>query len=295
MATLSRDLPAARTWATVEARRGALSRCGGYAAMAVAVLIIGLPLAWLLSAAFKENREIYTFPSTWIPTDPTIQNFARAWNAAPFGQYYWNSVVVTTLGTLGKLVTGTLTAYALVYIQVPERLKTICFVLVLGALMVPPQVTVVPNFLLMADLNLVNTMQALVIPTIPTAVGTFLLRQAFMGLPREIIEAARIDGASHLRMMWSVLLPLAKPVLVTFTLLASEGIWNEFLWPLVVTNSAMMRTLPIGVFFLLDQEGNTQWGVVMAGTLFVMLPIIALFLWAQRHIVEGIAAGAVKG
>ncbi|MFN8522889.1 MAG: carbohydrate ABC transporter permease [Chloroflexota bacterium] len=285
----------ATTWVTTGSRTPVITRAAGYAAMLLAVAAIGVPLAWLLSAAFKNNPEIYVIPATWIPREPTIQNFARAWNAAPFGTFYWNSVVVTTLGTIGKLITGTLTAYALVFIQFPERAKSVVFVLILGALMVPPQVTVVPNFLLMADLDWVNTMQALVIPSIPTAVGTFLLRQAFLGLPREVVDAARIDGAGHARLLWSVLLPLALPVLVTFTLLATEGIWNEFLWPLVITNTASMRTLPLGIFFLLDQEGNTQWGVVMAGTLFVIMPLIALFLWAQRHIVEGIAAGAIKG
>jgi sn-glycerol 3-phosphate transport system permease protein len=268
-------------------------RLGGYAAIIVAVAIIGVPLVWLLSASFKETGEIYVFPSPWIPRDPTLENFPRAWNAAPFGRYYLNTTIITILGTLGKLVSGALTAYALAFLRFPA--KNLVFILVLAALMIPPQVTVVPNYLLMADWGWVNTMPALVVPHIPTAIGTFLLRQAFLGLPREILDAAKIDGAGHLRMLWEILLPLARPVVVTFALLATQDVWNEFLWPLVITNTADMRTLPIGIFWLLDQEGNTQWGVVMAGTLFVMAPLIAVFLWAQKHIVEGIAAGAIKG
>jgi sn-glycerol 3-phosphate transport system permease protein len=268
-------------------------RLAGYAAIVVAIAVIGLPLAWMLSAAFKETREIYVFPSTWIPQDPTLQNFPRAWNAAPFGRYYVNTIAVTVVGVLAKLIMGSLTAYALVALRFP--CKNVVFVLILGALMVPQQVTVVPNYLLMADLGWVNTMQGLIAPHIPTAIGVFLLRQAFLAVPHEVLDAAKIDGAGHIRMLTNVMLPLSLPVVVTFGLLATQDVWNEFLWPLVITNTADMRTLPIGIFWLLDQEGNTQWGVVMAGSLFVILPLIAVFLWAQRHIVEGIAAGAIKG
>jgi sn-glycerol 3-phosphate transport system permease protein len=293
MAVAERTASGARISVGAGLGRGWGWRLAGYAAIVAAVAIIGLPLAWLLSAAFKETREIYVVPSTWIPQDPTLQNFPRAWNAAPFGRYYINTIAVTFVGVLAKLVMGSLTAYALVALRFP--CKNVVFVLILGALMVPPQVTVVPNYLFMADLGWVNTMQGLIAPHIPTAIGVFLLRQAFLAVPHEVLDAARIDGAGHMRMLTSIMLPLSLPVVVTFGLLATQDVWNEFLWPLVITNTADMRTLPIGIFWLLDQEGNTQWGVVMAGSLFVILPLIAVFLWAQRHIVEGIAAGAIKG
>jgi sn-glycerol 3-phosphate transport system permease protein len=273
--------------------RGLASRVAGYLAMAVVAFVIGLPLLWLLSAAFKETREIYVIPATWIPAEPTVANFPRAWNAAPFGLYYVNTVIVTVVSVAGKLVMGAMTAYALVMLRFPG--KNAIFALILGALMIPPQVVVVPNYLLFADLGLVNTYTALILPHIPTAVGAFLLRQAFLAVPREILDAAKVDGAGHLRTLWTILLPLSMPVVVTFGLLATQDVWNEFLWPLVITNTANMRTLPIGIFWLLDQEGNTQWGVVMAGALYVILPLLTVFLWVQRHIVEGIAAGAVKG
>jgi sn-glycerol 3-phosphate transport system permease protein len=261
--------------------------------MLVGLAVVGLPLVWLVSAAFKEQREIYTFPTNWIPAQPTLANFGRAWESAPFGRYYLNSLAVTLVVVAGKLTNSVLSAYALAYLRFPG--KNAVFLIVLAALMVPAEVTVLPNYLLMARLGWVNTLQALIVPSLGVAVGTFLLRQAFLSLPREVLEAARVDGAGHLRLIWDVCLPLARPVVVTFALLAVEGKWNEFLWPLVVTSKAEMRTLPIGVFWLLDQEGNTQWGVVMAGTIYVVLPLIAVFLWAQRHIVDGIAAGAVKG
>jgi len=272
---------------------GRIGRIAGYLAMAIVVALIGLPLLWLLSAAFKETREIYIIPTTWIPREPTIQNFPRAWNAAPFGLYYWNTTIVTVVSVFGKLVMAATTAYALVMLRFPA--KNLVFALILGALMIPTQVVVVPNYLLFADLGLINTYAGLILPHIPTAVGTFLLRQAFLAVPREIVDAARVDGAGHFRTLWTVMLPLSMPVLVTFGLLATQDVWNDFLWPLVITNTQNMRTLPVGIFSLLDQEGNTQWGVVMAGAIYVMLPLLVVFIWAQRHIVEGIAAGAVKG
>jgi sn-glycerol 3-phosphate transport system permease protein len=273
--------------------QGMISQVVGYLAMVVVVFLIGLPLLWLLSAAFKETSEIYVVPATWIPSAPTLQNFPRAWNAAPFALYYFNTTLITVVSVLGKLIMASTTAYALVALRFP--FKTTVFALVLGALMIPPQVVVIPNYLLFADLGLVNTFPALILPHVPTAVGTFLMRQAFLALPREILDAARVDGAGHLRTLWKIMIPLSMPVLVTFGLLATQDVWNDFLWPLVITNTENMRTLPIGISRLLDQEGNTQWGVVMAGAIYVILPLLIVFLWAQRHIVEGIAAGAVKG
>jgi sn-glycerol 3-phosphate transport system permease protein len=274
-------------------RRIRPAQVAGYVAMLCAIAIIGLPLAWLISAAFKETAEIYVVPTTWIPREPTLQNFPRAWEAAPFGMYYINTTIITVAGVIGKLITGATTAYGLVMLRFPG--KSVIFALILGALMIPPQVVIVPNYLLFADLGWVNTYQALIIPHIPTAIGAFLMRQAFLAIPSEVLDAAKVDGASHLRTLLNIMVPLSMPVIVTFTLIATQDIWNDFLWPLIITNTANMRTLPIGIFWLLDSEGNTQWGVVMVGAIYVILPLLVLFWFAQRYIVEGIAAGAVKG
>jgi sn-glycerol 3-phosphate transport system permease protein len=274
-------------------RRIRPSQAAGYVAMVCAIAIIGLPLAWLISAAFKETPEIYAVPTTWIPREPTLQNFPRAWNAAPFGMYYINTMFITAVSVTGKLILGATTAYGLVMLRFP--CKTAVFALILGALMIPPQVVIVPNYLFFADLGWVNTYQALIIPHLATAIGAFLLRQAFLSIPREVLDAAKVDGAGHLRTLWGIMIPLSLPVLVTFGLIATQDVWNDFLWPLIITNTANMRTLPIGIFWLLDSEGNTQWGVVMVGAMYVILPLLILFWFAQRYIVEGIAAGAVKG
>lgn len=274
-------------------RRGLLLRLGGYVAMLAVVLLIGTPVYWMVIASFKENSEIYTAPPTLFPVNPTLENYPEAWDAAPFERYYVNSIITTVLGSGGELFFAVTSAYALVFLRFPR--KEIVFLLLLAALMIPPEITIVSNYITIAQLGWVNTYAGIVVPGVSVAYGTFLLRQYFQTLPHEVIEAARVDGAGHVRILWFVILPMAQPAVVTMGLISLVAKWNDFLWPLIVTNTANMRTLPIGIFWLLDQEGVTNWGVVMAGTLFVVAPIILVFLWAQRYIVEGIAAGSVKG
>lgn len=264
-----------------------------YAGMTLAVLVIVLPIVWMLTASLKTRQEIYTLPVTWVPETARWQNYRDAWEAVPFGRFLLNSVITTVLGSGLELVNGVLTAYALVFLRFPK--KDLVFIVVLAALMVPAQITLIPNYVLIADLGWVNTYQGIIVPGAAVAFGTFLMRQQFQALPREVIEAARIDGAGHLRMLWQIVLPMSRPTLVTFALISVVGKWNEYLWPLLVTNTAEKMTLPVGLTQLQDSEGANEWGIVMAGAVIVMLPMLALFLWAQRHIVEGLTAGSIKG
>jgi sn-glycerol 3-phosphate transport system permease protein len=238
-------------------------------------------------------REIYTIPPTWFPQNPTLQNYPEAWNAAPFARFYINSFITTLAAGGSKMLLAVMSAYALAFLRFPGR--SAVFVVILAALMVPEQTTIIPNYLTVSWLGWINTYQGIIVPKAATVFGTFLMRQYFLTLPREVLEAAEIDGAGHLRRMWSVALPLARPALVTTGLFAVVSEWNEFLWPLIITNSTEMRTLPVGIASLFELEGLSAWGVVMAGSMFVMAPVIVLFVWCQRYIVEGIAAGAVKG
>ena len=276
--------------------RQRFGRWAGYAVMALMLLIVGAPLYWMVIGSFKTTREIYTFPPIWIPKNYRWENYVDAWNAAPFGRFYVNSIVTTFAGTGLELINATLSAYALAFLRFPK--KNWIFVILLTALMIPSQVTILPNYLTLADVfgnSWINTYQGIVLPGAAVAFGTFLLRQAFLGLPREVLDAARVDGCGHLRMLWDHVVPMARPVLVTFALISLVAKWNDYLWPLVVTNSQDMRTLPVGLTYLFDSEGNTNWGVIMAGTIFVIAPLLAIFIWAQRHIIEGITAGATKG
>ena len=274
-------------------RRGWPMRLAGYVAIVAAVLLIGMPVYWTVVAAFKTSREIYSPNPTWLPLNPTLANFPAAWNAAPFGRYYVNSIVTTLLGSGAEIWFALSSAYALAFLRFPG--KNAIFLLLLAALMVPEEITIIPNYITVARLGWINTYQGIVIPGASIAFGTFLLRQYFLTLPQEVLDAAKVDGAGHLRTLFGVVAPLALPAVATMALLSIVAKWNEFLWPLIVTNTQEMRTLPIGVAWLLDQEGTTDWGVVLAGTLFVILPMLLVFLWAQRYVVEGIAAGAVKG
>jgi sn-glycerol 3-phosphate transport system permease protein len=264
-----------------------------YAALALAVILVGIPIYWMLLAAFKTNQEIFIQPPTWIPLAPTFDNFPAAWRQAPFGNFYVNSVIYTLVSGSVKILQAIFCAYAFAFLKFPR--KDLVFLLVLVALMIPEEFTVLPNFLTLANLGWTNTYQGLLLPGFVSAFGTFLLRQHFLGLPREVLDAARVDGANHLHTLWNIVLPMSRPVLATLVLLTAVQRWNDYLWPLIITNSTEMRTLSIGIALLFQKETGTVWGIVMAGTILVVLPIVILFLLVQRHIVEGIAAGAVKG
>jgi ABC-type glycerol-3-phosphate transport system permease component len=255
--------------------------------------VVGLPLLWMLLASVKTLDQIDTFPPVWIPPRLRWENYLDAWSVAPFGRFYLNSIVMTFFGTLAKLLNGVLSAYALAYLRFPKR--DLVFLVILAALMIPPQVTILPNYLTLASLNWINTYPALIVPEAGIAFGTFLLRQHFLTIPREVLEAARVDGAGHLRILWQIVLPLSQSIVATLVLLTAVGRWNDYLWPLIATSTKEMRTLPVGIAYLLDQEGNTQWGVVMAATVMVIVPLLVLFVATQRYLVEGITAGALKG
>lgn len=290
---LREDISIARPVAPVAPGRPDGWRLLGYLALIGAVVVIGLPVYWTVIAAFKETREIYSIPPSWVPLRPTLENFPQAWGGAPFARYYLNSAITTLVGAAAEVTLAVMSAYALAYLRFPR--KDLVFLLLLAALMVPVEITIVPNYLTIARLGWINTYQGIIIPGAAIAYGTFLLRQAFLALPYEVIEAARVDGAGHIRTMLSVVIPIAQPAIVTMAMLSLVAKWNDFLWPLIVTNTSEMRTLPIGIFWLRNQEGLTDWGVVMAGSLFLIIPVMIAFLLAQRYIVEGIAAGAVKG
>jgi len=270
-----------------------VQRALGYAAMLAVVLIIGIPVAWVLSGALKTNREIFTTNPQLLPANPNFDNFVKAWQAAPFDRFYINSFITTVLGAGAEIIMAITTAYALAFVRFPKR--DWIFFLLLVALMVPDEVVLVPNYLTIAGWKMVNTYPGIILPGASIAFGTFLLRQYFRTIPPDLIDAAKVDGAGHLRTLLHVVLPVAAPAVATTALLSITAKWNEYMWPLLITTTEDMRTLPVGIARLLDQEGNTEWGIVMAGTLFVTVPVMLIFLYAQRFLVDGIAAGAVKG
>ncbi len=265
----------------------------GYLGMIFCLILIGMPIYWMIIGSFKISQEIYRVPPTWIPMEPTLENFGEAWRSAPFGRYYINTLITTIFGSGFEILFAVTSAFAFAFLRFPK--KDWLFLILLAALMVPGQVTILPNYLTIAELGWINTYQGIVVPGASVAYGTFLLRQYFKTLPVEVLDAAKVDGASYMLTLWAIVIPLAKPAIITMALISVVSKWNDFLWPLIVTNTRDMRVLPIGIFWLMVEEGNIQWGVVMSGTLFVVVPVVIVFLYAQRYIVDGIAAGAVKG
>lgn len=264
-----------------------------YLGLAAVGLIMAIPLLWLFTSAFKLPSEIYSWPIKWIPSTLAWENFDAAWNAAPFGRYFFNSILVTVIGAGAKLLLAATTAYAFAFLRFP--LKNTLFLVMLGALMVPGHVTLLSNFLTIANFGWLNTYVGLIVPGLASVFGTFLLRQHFLSIPRELFDAAQMDGAGHWRILRIVILPMSRSTLITVALIAVIDEWNGFVWPLIATNSIEMRTLPIGLMFLKDSEGFSNWGPIMAATAIVALPVLILYFIAQRYIVTGLTQGAVKG
>ncbi|MEO3872892.1 carbohydrate ABC transporter permease [Nonomuraea sp. B12E4] len=268
------------------------TRWWGVAALVVAALIFLIPLYLFVSTAFKTDADINSWPPRLIPRSLTLENFVNAWTLAPFDQFLINSAVVAVIGTVLKVVLAISTAYAFAFLPFPG--KRWLFIFMLGALMVPGHVTLLVNYITIGQLNLVNTYAGLILPGVASAFGTFLLHQFFRSMPREVLEAAQLDGAGHLRTIISFIVPMARPAIITVGLIALIDEWNGFVWPLIVTNSVNMRTLPIGLLYLKENDGINDWGALMAGTLFVILPMAIVFLLAQRYIVAGLAGSVVR-
>lgn len=249
----------------------------------VAFLFV-FPFLWMASTAFKTMPEVRQFPPTLLPETWEWSNFAQAWESGPFLMYTWNSILVAVGILILQFLTAVPAAYAFARYKFPGR--NLLFGLVLIALMIPGQVIFLPIYVQLSGWGLVNTLWSLILPYAASAFGIFLLRQAFMQVPDEVIEAARLDNASEWKIMWTIMVPMAKPVLVTFGLFSFIYHWNDYFWPLIMTNSDEVRTLPIGISSLHMSDGGTLWNVMMAGNMILILPILVIFFVAQRHIIK---------
>jgi sn-glycerol 3-phosphate transport system permease protein len=267
---------------------------GGYLPLLVAVLVVFLPLLWMVLSSFKQPGEIVTLDLKLLPEALNPENYKVAMTTVPFGQFFLNSTIVTVVGSGIKVLLAVLTAYALVFVRFP--FKTVIFVLILVALMVPPQVSILPNYILIAGMGGKNTLWGIILPGLGTAFGTFLLRQHFLTLPGSILEAAEIDGAGHWRRLWQVVAPVSLPSIATVALVTVVSEWNEYIWPLIITDKPESMTLPVGLTLLQNSESNgAGWGIMMAGAVLVILPILVVFAMLQRYIVAGLTQGSVTG
>ncbi|PXA66490.1 glycerol-3-phosphate ABC transporter permease [Arthrobacter psychrochitiniphilus] len=248
----------------------------------------------MVLSSLKGPGEIVTTQLSVLPRNTTLENYAQAATTVPFVRFFINSVVVTVIGSSIKCALAILTAYALVFVRFP--FKRAIFLAILVALMVPPQVSVLPNYIFIAGLDGLNTYWGIILPGLGTAFGTFLLRQHFLSLPPSILEASEIDGAGHLRRLFQIVVPISGPSIATVALVTIVGEWNDYIWPLIVTDKPEMMTLPVGLTLLANSDSTAQaWGVLMAGAVIVIVPILLIFAALQRFIVDGLTQGSVTG
>ncbi|HEU4910932.1 MAG TPA: carbohydrate ABC transporter permease [Actinomycetes bacterium] len=255
------------------------------------VLLVG-PFLWMLLGSFRPDRELKQVPPAWLPQDPTLENYRNLFERLDFPTYFVNSAVVALAITLGNLVFCSMLGYALAKLDFPG--KRVIFVLVLATLMVPGVVTFVPLFVLVSNLGMVNTFPGLIFPFLAGPFGVFLMRQFIQSLPDELIHAARVDGAGEWRIFRSIILPLCKPALATLGILTFLTSWNNFLWPLVVAQSEEKYTLPVALAIYAIGENRSDYGLLMAGSVVIILPVLVVFLLLQRHFVRGIAMTGIK-
>jgi multiple sugar transport system permease protein len=273
-------------------RRSRSSRVIAYAALTVALVATLIPFGWMFLGSVKTEAELRQRPPTWWPRTFTWDNFEAWFGRLDIGTFFVNSVVVAGFTVLGTLVFCSLVGYALAKLDFPG--KRVVFTLVLVTLMVPGVVTFVPLFVVVSKLGMVSTYPALILPFLAGPLGVFLMRQFIQDIPDSLIEAARIDGAGELRIFLRVVMPLCGPALATLAILTFLGSWNNFLWPLVVAQSEDMYTLPVALSLYSVGQNSTNYGVLLAGSVLIITPVLLLFVALQRYFVQGIAATGIK-
>jgi putative chitobiose transport system permease protein len=264
-----------------------------YLLLGLIAIVMLVPLVWLLSTAFKDATEnIFQFPPQLWPRQPTFANFISVWQTNPFGRYLFNSLLVAGLTVSLNLLFCSLAAYPLARLQFAG--KDWIFAAVISTIMIPFQIVMIPLYILTVQLGLKNTYLGVILPTIASAFGIFLLRQAFQGVPKELEEAARMDGCSELGIWWFVMLPAIRPALVTLAIFVFIGSWSDFLWPLIVLDQPEYFTLPLGVATLAGTF-SSDWRLIAAGSVISIVPVLIFFLFMQRYIIPSEVGSGVKG
>jgi multiple sugar transport system permease protein len=252
-----------------------------------------VPFVWMVSTSLKTDSQAFAWPPALIPSPPQFHNYADAWHIAAFGRFYFNSTVVSVSTTLGSLTVSSLAAFG--FAKYRSKKRDLVFLGVLATMMIPSQVTMIPNFILLKHLALLDTYGGLILPGLGSAFGIFFMRQSMLTVPDEFLDAARIDGASEYAVFLRVVVPLVRPALATLAIFTFIASWNDFLGPLIVVKSDEMRTLPLAIAALAAGHYVMSWPLLMAGACFVILPVLLVYLIAQKQFVEGINAGGLRG
>lgn len=269
-----------------------------YSFLILGAVSMVLPFVWMLSTSLKSFASVFIFDITkiqWVPSPVYWGNYLDVWKVVPFARFYINSFFVCAAVTVAQVGTSALAAYSFSRLKFPGREKI--FFSYLATMMIPGSVTLIPVFVLMRIFGWVDTYKALIIPAAFSAYGTFMLRQFFMTIPRDLEDAAKIDGCNYPQIFMRVILPLSKTALATLTVFVALGNWVSFMWPLLVTNSIEKRTLPVGLAYFQEmyQYAQPDWGLLMAGSLVTMIPVMIIFLFSQKFFVEGIKLTGMKG
>ncbi len=273
--------------------RPLLSSLAIYSLLAIVAIVMLLPLLWLTTTAFKSASEnVFAFPPQFFPQSPTLENFITVWRENPFGRYFWNSILVATLAVTCNILFCALAAYPLARAQFPG--KDLLFSLIIATIMIPFQIVMIPLYILTVQLGLRNTYVGIVLPSLTSAFGIFLLRQAFQGVPQELEDAARLDGCSELGIWWNVMLPAIRPATITLAIFVFIGTWGDFLWPLIILDRPERYTLPLGVAGLASSF-SLDWRLVAAGSVLSIVPVLVLFLFLQRYIIPTDSSSGLKG
>jgi ABC-type glycerol-3-phosphate transport system permease component len=263
-----------------------------YIILVLAALLVLFPIWSAINISLLNDTEVASFPPKMAPSSLYLENFKRAMEQAPLGRYMLNSIIQSSLVMLGQLFTASLAAYAFAFIDF--KYKNVLFLVFLSTLMIPWEATIIPNYLLIRKLGWTDTFQGLALPFMATGFGTFLLRQFFLKIPKELKDAAVMDGCGHLRFLTQIVLPLGRPALGTLAVYSFLQTYNQYLWPLLITNDEMMRTVQIGIALLQDEE-RFMFNNVMAGVVLIMIPTFLLFIISNKQLIRGLTAGAVKG
>ena len=295
MSTLeaTRQTPAVPAAAEPPGRLAFARRWWVIALLALGLLLTIVPFLWMLLGSLKTQQELLQQPPTWMPENPTTENYSRLWDRLEFPRFFWNSTVIAGLITLSNLLFCSMVGYALAKLRFAGRDKL--FLLVLGTLLVPGSVTLVPLFVLIAKLELVNTYWAVILPAAAGPLGVFLMRQFMLGIPDDLIEAARVVGAREFTIFWKVVLPLSAPALAALAIVTFLPAWNALLWPLVVLTSQENYTLPVALAIFARGQFQADYGLLMAGSVVLVLPVILVFLVLQRRFTQSVTMTGIKG
>lgn len=263
-----------------------------YFFLVIGAIIMIFPFFWMITGSFKTNQEISVFPPQWLPKSLNLENYIFAFNTAPFARYFANSLIVVIISVTVCTFTTILGAFAFSRLRFPGR--SVIFGALLAMMMVPFEMLIITNYRTIVQWKMHDTLWALIIPFMSSIFYTYILKNFFDTVPDGLYQAARVDGCSDWKYLWRVMVPIAKPSLVTIILLNAIASWNSFLWPMLATSSATVRTLPFGLYNFVT-EGGARNEVMMAAATIVVLPMLILFLFARKYIVNGVARGGLKG